>query len=72
MYDHPQASLLLLGAHVKQPDSILGRAATSPVSLVLMEIHVPVHFQSCITLRERLATPVLLHAELQMSGCREL
>lgn len=70
--DEPQASLLLLGAHTKHPDSVPGRAATSLVALVLMEIHVPVHFWCCLTLQERLATPVLLHSELQMSGCREL
>lgn len=69
---HLQASLLLLGAHAKQPGSILGRAATSLVALVLMEIHVPLHFQCRLALQEKLASPVLLHTELWMSGCREL
>lgn len=72
MCDQPQASLLLLGGHTKYPDSIPGRAATSLVTLVLMEIQFPAHFQYCLTLQEGLATPLLLHSELQMSGCREL
>lgn len=72
MCDQPQASLLLLGAHAKPPDSVPGRAATSDAAQVLMEIHVPVHFQCCLTLQERLAAPVLLHSVLQVSGCREL
>lgn len=72
MCDHPQVSLLLLGALVKQPDSIPGRAATSLAALVLMESHVPVHFWCCLTLEGRLTPPVLLHSELQISGCREL
>lgn len=37
-----------------------------------MEVHIPIHFQCCPALQERMATPVLLHPELQTSRPREL
>lgn len=49
-----------------------GGEATSVVAQVLMEVHVPVRFQCCPALQEKLASPVLLHPELRTSGPREL